>query len=102
MGMLDMSMSATQRALAQNRPAGRVLANFDHRRWRLDLGKLLRLRRVLQRGDGGLAARDYLRHFVEVSRTDEALVLHCGVAVAVLAGEFLLLQARVGSHAIVL
>src|SRR5208283_2269500 len=97
--VLDMRMSATNWALAKDWPAGRILSNLDERRWHLDLGKLLGLGRMLQRRDRRLAAGDRLRDRVEIPGTDEALVLYRTVAVAVFAGEFLLLHTRVSSHA---
>src|SRR5208337_2618345 len=86
---------ARQRTLAQDRTAGRILSNLDHLPRDLDFRELLGLGGVLQRRQRRLAAGDDLRHLVEVAGADEALVLHGGVAVAELAGEFLRPYARV-------
>src|ERR1019366_805788 len=94
-----MFVLARQRTLAQDRAAGRILSHLDHLPRDLDLRELLLFGRALQRRQRRLAAGDDLRDLVEVAGANEALVLHRGITVAVFAGEFLLLHARVGGHA---
>ena len=89
---------AGQGAFAQNWPARGILPHFDHLRRDLDFGELLGFGGMFQRRQRRLTAGDDLRHLVEVSGADEPLVLCRRISVAELAGEFLLLQARVGGH----
>src|ERR1700693_5301194 len=83
--------------LNRNRNVRNIRMLFNPQR-RLYSPKLLRFRRSRQRRRRRQPAADYLLHLIEVSRSDEALVLHRLVAVILLTGKFLLLQCGVGGH----
>src|SRR5437868_4184624 len=68
--MLDVSVSAAEGALAENRPASRVFAYFDHGGRNLDFSELLGLSRFIECGDRRLSAGNYLRDRIEISRAD--------------------------------